>query len=119
MPICGTPSNAPPPHRRGPSTPTRRNPHAADHLPRPRRHTVGKRYGVEGIVAECGGCCACATCQVYVDADWQAVVGAPSSDETDMLDFAFEPRPESRLSCQIRLRPDMQGLVVRLPARQR
>jgi len=80
---------------------------------------VGKRYGIEGIVAECGGCSACATCQVYVDADWQAVVGAPSSDETDMLDFAFEPRPESRLSCQIRLRPDMQGLVVRLPTRQR
>lgn len=80
---------------------------------------VARRNGVEGIVAECGGCCACATCHVYVDPDWRNAVGAPSADEDDMLDFAFDRRPESRLSCQIRIRPALDGLVVRTPERQK
>lgn len=79
---------------------------------------VARRNGVEGIVAECGGSCACATCHVYVDADWMDVVGAPPADETDMLDFVFDRRPESRLSCQIRLLPVLDGLVVHTPDRQ-
>ena len=79
---------------------------------------LAKRGGVEGIVGECGGCAACATCHVYVDPAWQEAVGPASGDEADMLDFAYDRKPESRLSCQIRLRPALDGLVVRTPVRQ-
>ena len=74
--------------------------------------------GVNGIVAECGGACSCATCHVYIEPDWQDVVGGPSPMEEDMLDFAFEVKPNSRLSCQIKVRDDIDGLVVRVPSRQ-
>ena len=74
--------------------------------------------GVPGIVAECGGACSCATCHVYVDDAWTDVVGGPSPMEEDMLDFAFEVKPTSRLSCQIKVRDEIDGLVVRVPSRQ-
>jgi ferredoxin, 2Fe-2S len=70
------------------------------------------------IEAACGGCCACATCHVYVDEEWKDVVGPPSPMEEDMLDFASDVRPTSRLSCQIRVRPELDGLVVQTPKRQ-
>jgi len=73
---------------------------------------------IPGIEAECGGACACATCHVYVDAAWRERTGAPSEMEEDMLDFAFEVRPESRLSCQIRVSEDLDGLIVRVPEKQ-
>jgi len=73
---------------------------------------------VPGIEAECGGACACATCHVYVDEAWVAKTGEPEPMEEDMLDFAVDVRPTSRLSCQIKMRPDLDGLVVRLPERQ-
>src|SRR5918998_6436448 len=76
------------------------------------------RNGVPGIEAECGGACACATCHVYVDEAWKDAVGAPESMEEDMLDFAYDVRPNSRLSCQIRVRAELDGLVVQTPARQ-
>lgn len=76
------------------------------------------RNGVPGIEAECGGACACATCHVYVEEEWREKVGDPEPMEEDMLDFAFEVKPSSRLSCQIRVREDLDGLVVRTPARQ-
>lgn len=76
------------------------------------------RNAVPGIEAECGGACACATCHVYVDDAWTAAVGEPSPIEEDMLDFAYEVRPNSRLSCQIRLTREMNGLVVTTPERQ-
>lgn len=76
------------------------------------------RNDVPGIVAECGGACSCATCHVYVDEEWSDVVGPPSAMEEDMLDFAFEVRPTSRLSCQIKVTDDLDGLVVHVPARQ-
>lgn len=76
------------------------------------------RHGIPGIEAECGGACACATCHVYVDDAWAAKVGEPASMEEDMLDFAFEVRPTSRLSCQIKVKPELDGLVVRTPERQ-
>jgi 2Fe-2S ferredoxin len=79
---------------------------------------VAVRNGVPGIEAECGGACACATCHVYVDDAWAAKVGGPESMEEDMLDFAFDVRPTSRLSCQIRVRDELDGLVVRTPLRQ-
>lgn len=76
------------------------------------------RNGIPGIEAECGGACSCATCHVYVDAEWKEAVGEPQPMEEDMLDFAFDVRPNSRLSCQIRVRPELDGLVVRTPTRQ-
>lgn len=76
------------------------------------------RNGIPGIDAECGGACACATCHVYVDGDWADTVGGPDAMEEDMLDFAYEVRPTSRLSCQIRVSDDLEGLVVQVPERQ-
>jgi 2Fe-2S ferredoxin len=76
------------------------------------------KNGVPGIVAECGGACACATCHVYVEKEWKEKVGDPSPMEEDMLDFAFDVRKTSRLSCQIRLKPELDGLVVRIPEYQ-
>jgi 2Fe-2S ferredoxin len=76
------------------------------------------RNSVPGIDAECGGACACATCHVYVEAEWFEKVGAPSQMEEDMLDFAFEVRPNSRLSCQIKVSDELDGLVVTTPPKQ-
>lgn len=76
------------------------------------------RNGVRGIVAECGGACTCATCHVYVEPDWFGVTGGPSMMEEDMLDFAFDVRETSRLSCQIKVRAELDGLVVNVPGRQ-
>ncbi len=61
------------------------------------------RNGITGIVAECGGACSCATCHVYVDEAWREKTGEPSPMEEDMLDFAFDAKPTSRLSCQIQV----------------
>ena len=79
---------------------------------------VALRNGVPGIDAECGGACACATCHVYVDDAWIGVVGKAEAMEEDMLDFASDVRPSSRLSCQIRIKPEFDGLVVATPERQ-
>ena len=76
------------------------------------------RNAVPGIEAECGGACACATCHVYVDEAWTDEVGEPEAMEEDMLDFAYDVRPNSRLSCQIKVRPELDGLVVTVPERQ-
>jgi len=79
---------------------------------------VARRGGVEGIIGECGGSCACATCHVAIAPEWQAQVGPPSAEESDMLDFVSDRQAGSRLSCQIRLREALDGLVVHVPARQ-
>ena len=79
---------------------------------------AAKKNLIAGIEAECGGACACATCHVYVDADWQAKAGKPESMEEDMLDFAFDVRAESRLACQIKVTDALDGLVLRIPAKQ-
>ena len=76
------------------------------------------RNSVPGIEAECGGACACATCHVYVDDAWTETVGPPAAMEEDMLDFAYDVRPTSRLSCQIKMKPELDGLVVHVPERQ-
>ena len=73
---------------------------------------------VPGIEAECGGACACATCHVYVDEVWRETVGGPSPMEEDMLDFGYDVKPNSRLSCQIKVTDALDGLVVRTPERQ-
>jgi 2Fe-2S ferredoxin len=74
--------------------------------------------GVPGIIAECGGACTCATCHCYVDEAWSDIVGPPSMMEEDMLDFAFEVKPTSRLSCQIKVKAELDGLIMRVPSRQ-
>lgn len=79
---------------------------------------VAIRNNVPGIDAECGGACACATCHVYVDGEWAAIVGPAEPMEQDMLDFASDVRSSSRLSCQIRIKPDLDGLTVTTPTRQ-
>ena len=76
------------------------------------------RHGVPGIEAECGGACACATCHVYVGDDWRAIVGGPAPMEEDMLDFGYDVRASSRLSCQIKVTDELDGLVVTVPERQ-
>ncbi|MCL2430605.1 MAG: 2Fe-2S iron-sulfur cluster-binding protein [Alphaproteobacteria bacterium] len=76
------------------------------------------KQGVPGIEAECGGACACATCHVYVEEAWLPIVGQPSPMEEDMLDFGYDVRSNSRLSCQIKVTPEIDGLVVRTPERQ-
>lgn len=79
---------------------------------------AAKLNDVPGIEAECGGACACATCHVYVDEAWREKTGSPSQMEEDMLDFAFDVREASRLSCQIKLKPVLDGITVRVPAKQ-
>ena len=76
------------------------------------------KNGVPGIEAECGGACACSTCHVYIDDAWREKVGEPSPMEEDMLDFAYEVKPSSRLSCQIKVSEELDGLTVRTPERQ-
>jgi len=71
---------------------------------------------IGGIVAECGGACACATCHVYVDSDWLELLEPMNQTENDMLDCAEQERTvNSRLSCQLVVSPDLNGLVVRVP----
>jgi 2Fe-2S ferredoxin len=76
------------------------------------------KNAVPGIEAECGGACACATCHVYVDESWVERLGKAEQMEEDMLDFAFDVRPTSRLSCQIKVRPELDGLTVSTPEKQ-
>ncbi len=76
------------------------------------------KHSVPGIDADCGGACACATCHVYVDQAWTAKIGEPSSIEQSMLEFADDVRINSRLSCQISISDELEGLVVRLPKSQ-
>ena len=76
------------------------------------------RNMVPGIDADCGGACACATCHVYVDKAWAEKTGERSSMEESMLDFASEVQDNSRLSCQIKISDELDGLVVRLPEEQ-
>lgn len=76
------------------------------------------RNDIAGIVAECGGACACATCRVFIDDAWRIAMGEPSEVEREMLEFAEEGNPAARLSCQMRITDDFDGLIVRVPASQ-
>jgi len=77
-----------------------------------------KRFTIPGIDGDCGGACACATCHVYVEGGWFDRLPPMDELEHDMLDFAFEVEPTSRLSCQIKVDERLAGLVVRIPKRQ-
>jgi len=74
---------------------------------------------IDGIEAECGGSCMCATCHCFIEGEWGAKLPAMESEEDEMLGFAAEERRDSsRLSCQIKVTEDMDGMVVHLPAEQ-
>ncbi len=74
--------------------------------------------GVPGILGDCGGTCSCATCHGYVDEAWLDKLPAISETESFMLEGVPEPRPGSRLCCQLKMRDELDGIVVRLPAEQ-
>ena len=76
------------------------------------------KNNIPGIDADCGGACACATCHVYVDQAWVDKTGSQSAMEESMLDFAENVEPSSRLSCQIKVTDDLEGLIVRMPQSQ-
>ena len=73
---------------------------------------------MDGIVAECGGGCCCATCHCYVEDEWRAKVGSPNVIEEQMLKNALHPKDNSRLSCQITVGDELDVLVVHLPESQ-
>lgn len=73
---------------------------------------------VQGVIAECGGTCSCATCHVYVDEAWVNKLAAKGADEESLLDAVCDLQPNSRLSCQIKVTEGTDGLVVRMPAKQ-
>ena len=73
---------------------------------------------IPGIDADCGGSMACATCHVYVEEKWLDKLPKPEEGEIDMIDMAYEPKKNSRLSCQLIISEDLDGLVVTTPAKQ-
>ena len=73
---------------------------------------------IPGIDADCGGSMACATCHVYVEEKWLDKIPKPEEGEIDMIDMAYEPKKNSRLSCQLIISEDLDGLVVTTPAKQ-
>ena len=74
--------------------------------------------GIPGIDADCGGSMSCATCHVYVKDDWFSKLPEKEEGEDDMLDQAYEPKSSSRLSCQLTVSDDLNGLIVHLPEKQ-
>jgi len=74
--------------------------------------------GVSGVVADCGGACSCATCHVYIDPDWVARLPEPGESEQELLEFAVDLKDNSRLSCQIEVTEEMDGMVVHTPESQ-
>ena len=73
---------------------------------------------IPGIDADCGGGMACATCHVYVNDEWLDKLPTKEDGEEDMLDMAFEPKQNSRLSCQLTVSDELDGLVVNIPSKQ-
>jgi ferredoxin, 2Fe-2S len=72
-------------------------------------------HAVPGIIGECGGVMSCATCHLYVDDAWYGRLAPPQQSERDMLEFADVPTALSRLGCQIKVRDELDGMVVRVP----
>lgn len=76
------------------------------------------RGDVPGIDADCGGALACATCHVYIDADWVDALDPATEDEREMLEYCKGVRPTSRLSCQVTMRGDLAGILIKIPETQ-
>jgi len=79
---------------------------------------AAQENGVPGIAADCGGFLSCATCHIYIPEDWQGRLEPASEDELAMLENAIDPQPNSRLSCQVIVSPDIEGLTVNVPEKQ-
>ena len=79
---------------------------------------VATSHLIPGIIADCGGYCNCATCHAYIEPEWVDRVPAKSQDEADLLECALDTQENSRLTCQVKLTPDLDGIVVRLPRSQ-
>lgn len=79
---------------------------------------AARQHGVQGVVARCGGACACATCHVYIDPVWLTKLEPREEMEQGMLESAWEPRENSRLSCQIHVSADLEGMQVMVPQQQ-
>ncbi len=79
---------------------------------------AARQHGVQGVIAQCGGACACATCHVYVDPAWLPRLEPREDMEEAMLENAWQPHNNSRLSCQIQITTDLNGLQVTVPAQQ-
>jgi ferredoxin, 2Fe-2S len=80
---------------------------------------AARQNGIQGIVAQCGGACACATCHVYIDPAWMAKLEPREDMEEGMLETAWEPRDNSRLSCQVHVTAKLDGMQVTVPEQQR
>lgn len=80
---------------------------------------TAKKQSVPGIDADCGGGCQCGTCHIYVEPNWQPHAGEACALEAATLGFASNVRENSRLSCQMKITADLDGLIVRIPATQR
>ena len=76
------------------------------------------KNSIPGIDADCGGSCACATCHVYVDEKFIKKIPKAKESEQDMIDFAVNPKNNSRLSCQLMITDELDGIVVRMPEKQ-
>ncbi len=74
--------------------------------------------GIPNILADCGGACACGTCHAYIGAPWSDILPAPNEMEQAMLEVASHPQATSRLTCQIKVTAELDGMVVNLPASQ-
>src|SRR5580704_10857052 len=92
--------------------------HVVDIAPRLSLMEGAVKNNVPGIVAQCGGACACATCHVYVDEAWRSIVEPPQSLEHDMLELVAHIGPGSRLSCRIEMSEELDGLVLHIPESQ-
>ena len=79
---------------------------------------IAVEHAVPGILADCGGSCSCGTCHAYIDDAWRAKLPPVSESEGFMLEAVPEPREGSRLCCQIPMQPELDGMIVRLPAEQ-
>lgn len=79
---------------------------------------VAVKHGIHGVIGECGGTCCCSTCHCYVTPEWAPRLPPKSDDEADLLDFAWEPRETSRLTCQITITDEVDGMVLEVPAQQ-
>ena len=79
---------------------------------------LARRNELPGILAECGGACCCATCHVHIDHSWMDKLKEMQDDERDMLDFAEGVDENSRLSCQVKLSPELDGIIVHVPESQ-
>ena len=80
--------------------------------------TTAVNNGIDAIIAECGGSCACGTCHCYIDDAWMSKLPAPGASEQDMIECVMNPTERSRLSCQITLSDEHDGLIVHLPSTQ-